>query len=309
MFVFLTGGVNYDNLANLFSMAALYFLVRTFTRKDFLTNSLIWMTLIALGTLVKFTLLPLALAMSLAWLIYILINRKSLVPLQITRPKPVILLFILITLLIINFSIYGINLIKYQSLRPGCRDILESSQCEISPYVTRHQEMALDNKLTVLESIKRGYPNPIEYSSNTWIRNLFLRTYGILGHLHYYPYDLIDYYQILFYVSIGLGVLFWQKSPFSVYSLIGISLFYAGVLLIQNYQTELSYGFQHISLQGRYIFPVIGLGYILLTLFTKRIPIRVLRVFFLVLIMALFFYGGPLTFIIKYETIFSEWFF
>jgi hypothetical protein len=309
MFVFLSGGLNYGNFANLLSMAGLYFIVRAFKGKAFVNNSLTWMTLIALGTLVKFTILPLALAMGLAWIVYLVIHRKSLFPLKIGGRKPLILALILFLLLIGNILIYGINLIRYQSVIPACKDILEDSQCQISPYATRHQEMALDEKLTVLDSIIKGYPNPIEYSTNTWIWNLFLRTYGILGHQSYFPIKIIDYYQILFYVSTIIGFLFWKKSPFSVYSLIGICLFYALVLLYQNYQIELSYGFQHISLQGRYIFPVIGLGYILLTLFIQRIPNHVFRGILLILTMALFIYGGPLTFILKYDTFFSDWFF
>jgi len=40
MFVFLSGGVNYDNLANLLSMAGLFYLIRVLKKKNFVLNSI-----------------------------------------------------------------------------------------------------------------------------------------------------------------------------------------------------------------------------------------------------------------------------
>jgi hypothetical protein len=80
MFVFLAAGVNYDNLANLLTMTGLLFFTRVFTREDFLFNSASWMIFISLGTLVKYTILPLALAMGIAWLIYAILHRKEVFP-------------------------------------------------------------------------------------------------------------------------------------------------------------------------------------------------------------------------------------
>jgi hypothetical protein len=55
MFVFISGGIHYDNLANFLSMVSLYFLVRSFKRKNFLGYSLAWMITIALACLAKYT--------------------------------------------------------------------------------------------------------------------------------------------------------------------------------------------------------------------------------------------------------------
>lgn len=88
MFVFISGGINYDNLVNLLCTAGLYFLARVFNRKAFLPNSLAWMICIALGTLTKYTVLPLVLAMGIAWLIFLIKNRKTVLPIKVRGGDP-----------------------------------------------------------------------------------------------------------------------------------------------------------------------------------------------------------------------------
>lgn len=311
MFVFLSAGVNYDNLANLLSMAGLFFLVRVFNHKNFWTNSLAWMIMIALGALVKYTVLPLALAMAVAWLVFTIINRKKVIPVNLNNISTIILIIILAGLLSGNFAIYGMNLLRYQTLTTPCLEILAEDQCAISPYVKREQSIALDPELSIAESISQGYPSPLEYPFTLWIPNMLLRSFGTIGHKSYFPLELISFYQFLFYWMIFLGIfnlIYWRRSSFSVLSLLGITVFYAMVLLIRNYSSELLFGFQQISLAGRYLFPVIGAIYVLVTKVLKTIPIRVIQWISLILTLGLFFYGGPLTIIRAYQTIFSGWF-
>jgi len=308
MFVFLAAGVNYDNLANLLTMAGLLFFTQVFTREDFFINSSIWMIFISLGTLVKYTILPLALAMGIAWLIYIFIHRKGVFPVHFYGVKTLLLLLMLFTLFTGNFLIYGINLIRYEGLLPECEEILLESQCALSPLKQRYQEKAIKPKMTIRESIEKGYPNPFSYAVNTWVHNMLLRTFGMIGHQSYFPLELVRYYKILFYSAVLMGLFFLKPKSALTYSLVGISIFYALVLLYSNYNNELLYGFIHIGFQGRYIFPVIGPIFVLFTLITKNIPVRLLRVAFLGFTLGLFFIGGPITILLKYQAIFSSWF-
>jgi len=308
MFVFLAAGVNYDNLTNLLSMAGLYFFARVFTRKDFLFNSILWMIFIILATLTKYTSLPLALAMSIAWLFYIIVQRKNLKQINFKGTKTLILISLLMILLAGNFLFYGVNIIKYHALLPPCEAILLESQCALSPLDQRYQEIAFKPKLTVRESIERGYPNPIMYAANTWVQNMLLRTFGMIGHKSYFPLNLLVLYSILFYGTGLIGLLLWKRTSTINYSLIGITFFYSLVLLYTNYNSELEYGFIHIALQGRYIFPVVGPIFILFTLIAKNIPLRLLRIIFVVFTLGLFLIGGPITIIVKYHEVFSTWF-
>jgi hypothetical protein len=308
MFVFLAAGVNYDNLANLLTMAGLLFFTRVFTRENFFSNSSIWMIFISLGTLVKYTILPLALAMGIAWLIYAILHRKEVFPLHFEGIKTLLLLLVLFALFTGNFLIYGINLIRYEGLLPECEEILLESQCALSPLEQRYQEKAIKPKMTIQESIEKGYPNPFSYAVNTWVHNMLLRTFGMIGHQSYFPLELVRYYKILFYGAILMGLFFLKPRSALTYSLVGISIFYTLVLLYSNYNNELVYGFIHIGFQGRYIFPVIGPIFVLFTLIAKNIPVRLLRVFFLGFTLGLFFIGGPITILLKYQEVFSSWF-
>ena len=311
MFVFLAGGLNYDNLANLLSFGGLYFFVRALKHKSFLKNSLVWMILISLATLVKFTILPLALAMGISWSVFLIIERNQIFPLYLKDLKIFILLFILFSLFIGNFLIYGINLIRYQSIRPSCNDILDQEYCESSRFYIRHEKKALENKLSVNESVNQGFPNPIEYVTNVWPRLMLLRTCGIPGHEGYKvynPINLIDYFQFLLYSTIMIAIFVFRKPSFLLISLIGISCFYTMILMHQNYQSELVYGFLHYAFQGRYIFPVIAPIFILFTKILKATPSKYLRWAILIFTIGLFIYGGPLTFILKWDSVFSSWF-
>jgi hypothetical protein len=312
MFVFLAGGVNYDNLANLLSMAGLYFLVRVFTRKEFLKNSLLWMILVGAGALVKYTILPLALAMSITWLVYLIIHRKQLCPLNIFGRKTLALTAILIAIIVGNFAIYGINLIQYQSLTPPCREILLESQCEISPYEERNQNMANRPKLSVQESIALGYPSPLRYAFDDWVYHMLLRSFGMIGHQSYFPLELIVYYRIFFYGMLVLGLftlLYKRKISFVNASLLWIVVFYAIVLLIKNYNSELIFNFMHISFQGRYIFPVIGPIFVLLVVVLKGTPHWVARNFLVIVAICLFVIGGPLVILRGYNSFLNGWFY
>jgi len=308
MFVFLSGGVNYDNLANLFCMAGLYFLARVFTRKNFILNSLAWMISISLGTLTKYPVVPLALAMGVAWVIFIFVNRKTIFPLQFKGVKLISLGVILLGLFSANTAIYGVNLVRYQSLTPGCTDILTQEQCSETYFVKRYNEIGLDHKLSIVESIQAGYPNPLEYVVDQWIPTMLYRIYGIAAHRFYMPSHIIILFRLLLLWVILLAFRYIRKPSFAIYSLAGIFIFYALVLLYMNYNSELLYGFQHIAFQGRYLFPVIGAAYVLVAYLLTKVENKFLQYGTLAATAAIFFAGGPIKFILHYNTIFQGWF-
>ena len=78
------------------------------------------------------------------------------------------------------------------------------------------------------------------------------------------------------------------------------------ILLAQN--GELSPCVKHFALQGRYLFPIIGLIYGLVGYTQSRIKNRTLRIVVLAITLILFFVGGPIKFITRYEGVFSTWF-
>jgi len=79
-------------------------------------------------------------------------------------------------------------------------------------------------------------------------------------------------------------------------------------LFLKNYDSELVYGFKQIALQGRYLFPVIGLIYVLVTYVASIVRSKYLKYFSLAIILMLFLFGGPIKYIIKFDLIFINWF-
>ena len=309
MFVFLSGGVNYDNLANLFSIAGIYFWVRALYGRDFIKSSLAWLICVSAGALVKYPVLPLVLATFIGWFIFVFINRKDIFPLTINKKSEIFLGIFSLLLIIGNLALYGYNLVLYQGIRPQCTQILTLEQCQISPYLNRYNESALDQKLTITESINMGYPDPISYTIDSWIPNMFYRIFGILGHKSYFPTGMIIFYRLLFFWTLFLIIKYWKRPSFAIFGMMAVFLFYTFVLLFTNYDSELVYGFQQIAIQGRYLFPVIGIAYVLFAKLLTTIPNKSVRIMTLLATVVLFFMGGPIKFIVFFRTIFSSWFF
>ena len=308
MFVFLSGGINYDNLVNLLCMAGLYFLARVFNRKAFLPNSLAWMISIALGTLTKYTVLPLALAMGIAWFIFLIKNWKTVLPIKVRGWPQWALLTLFALLAAGNLAIYGVNLITHQAILPPCESILTEAQCDLSVFEVREDTLGLDEKLTLSESIQQGYPGPIRYFFTLWLPTLIMRIYGILGFRTYYPQMVQIAHLVLFYSILLIAILYYRDFNIKTLSFLGILVFYGLTLFLKNYDFELTFGFRTIALQGRYIFPVINIAYIILTRILLSIPRKRIRIPILFAVLGLYFATGPLTFILRYNSIFADWF-
>jgi hypothetical protein len=172
--------------------------------------------------------------------------------------------------------------------------------------------MANRPKLSVQESIALGYPSPLRYAFDDWVYHMLLRSLGMIGHQSYFPLELIVYYRIFFYGMLVLGLftlLYKRKISFVNASLLWIVVFYAIVLLIKNYNSELIFNFMHISFQGRYIFPVIGPIFVLLVVVLKGTPHWVARNFLVIVAICLFVIGGPLVILRGYNSFLNGWFY
>jgi 4-amino-4-deoxy-L-arabinose transferase-like glycosyltransferase len=309
MFVFLSGGVSYDNPTNFICALGLLFFIRVMNHKDFIMNSLGWMISIGIGTLIKHSVLPLVPIMGIIWIVYIIRNKEKI---QLSDLRKKTTFFITAALLIIvlgfNINLYGVNLIKFQSFRPSCTDTFSEEICENSVFVKRHQEMALPEKLTIITAFQKGYPEPIRFTFELWIPEMIKRVFGIMGHQDYFPV-VTSYFQIAFYWMLFLGFRYIKKPSFKTIALTSIFGFYALVLMIMNYNSELAYGFyKFVALQGRYIFPVISIAFVLSTYILTKVTNKYIRIATLIATIALFLYGGPIRFLWYYDTVFKNWF-
>jgi hypothetical protein len=306
MFSFLSGGHNYDNQLNLCSFAGIYYLTLVSKGKSFFQNSLAWLLFILVGSLVKMTMLPLAMITGLVWCIYILKNHQGI---DFQFPKNIGTAFV-VTLCIVLFGanvfIYGGSIAKYHTLTPRCEQIFSNEQCENYRLNIRDKELRLDKKLTLVDVLINGYPDPIEYGFDQWPALMLERIYGILGHRTYYPN--ISVFRLLILWGIFLAVRYWKSPPYALGSALIVFFFYSVVLFWKNYNTELIFGFKHVAIQGRYIFPVIGVIYTLFVYYVFEIQSKIVRLLTIELITIIFILYSPIAFLLRfYHSGLSEW--
>jgi 4-amino-4-deoxy-L-arabinose transferase-like glycosyltransferase len=308
MFVFLSAGVNHDNPAIFFCAISLLFFIKSFKQKSFFQNTLVWILLICIACLIKYSVLPLALIMSVILIIYFIKKKPKITVKQLTDKANPALFVLMLVFIALNFSVYGMNIVRYKSIIPSCTDVYSKEICEISAFSVRHKNMALPEKLTVIKAFRQGDPEPIRYVFDFWIRAMLDRIFGIMGHKIYFPIS-VSYFLMLIFWSIGLGMRYIRKPNFLLVSLFSIIIFYALVLVRMNYNSELVYGFHtSVALQGRYIFPVITIAYVIWGYIIENVSNRLIRVTTLLALIALFFYGGPIRFIWYYHSVFADWF-
>lgn len=272
MFLFLSSSINYDNLANLFSVLSILFFVK-FVKSKIEIKYLFGMILfLCLGSLTKFTVLPLAFILILLATVEIWKKRKYLK--EIKTGKNILLLVPILFLVVLNVELFGTNIIKYGSLEPKCEMILTHEQCLQNGVYYRDNITYAE---TDIDGVK-GYFNlllsgeridPFRYIFK-WLPDLFSKTFGIFADKSlflptYFTYIFIGF----FFFSLLLSIINYKKWNSTERYLILISLFYIFVLfLFQNYTMYLRYNHYYLALQGRYLFPVISIIYIL---FTKSI--------------------------------------
>ena len=306
MFTFLSGGLNYDTLFFLCSFAGIYYITRVFKGKAFYKNNVAWLFFILIGSLVKMTMLPLAAITVLLWVVYLFKNYHAIdfrVSISLTTSFVVLLCVSLIGL---NLFIYGGSIIKYHTLTPSCTHIFTESQCENYRLYIRDKALLLENKLSFVDIMTGEYPDPIEYGLDYWPSLMLERIYGILGHRTYYPN--ITIFRLLFLWGIFLTIRYWEKPSFILGGAFIIFLFYLLVLFWTSYDTELFFGFKHVGIQGRYIFPVIGIFYTLLVYYYLKIPSNIIRILTFEFTTIIFIFYSPIIFLLRFYTNLSEWF-
>jgi len=301
MFVFLSGGVSYDNLANLCAAAGILFLVRALKGRRIITNSLLWIFAIGLGIMAKKTILPLALVTFIIWLIYIIKNRGLVNLKSELNWKFAIITFFVLVIFGVNASVYGVNLVKYLEPIPDCTDLLLQEQCDLSVYVRRAKEMGFpEEKLTLRDVIEQQKTNPINYIDEYWITRMLKTIYGIMGHKSYFPPLIATFFHLLYLFVFILAIKYWQKREYAFYALVAITLSYILAIMISSYNEELMSDFRHVAVQGRYLFPVLGSFYVLVSHSISQITNKWISKVTLAYTLLLFTLGGPVMFLLVF---------
>ena len=277
MFLFLSSSINYDNLANLFSVFSLLFFVRAIKNKGDWKNVFLMLIMLCLGALTKFTVMPLAFILVILIVIFMISNWKDYK--KNFHGKVLYLLIPLGILLAMNLGVYGVNLIKFHSLTPDCLDVLTYDQCLENGVFYRDNVTIPAVEVRPFEMIFSGERlDPLRYTG-IWIWEMTKRIVGIMGDKSLFASNyIVPFYLLFVLISLVNVIKNWRSFPKELKFLGIATVFYLLVLLfIQNYDMYLRRSYPTLALQGRYMFPVISSSYILLVYSLIKIKKKWLR--------------------------------
>ena len=291
MFLFLSSAINYDNLGNMFAVFGILFFVKGLKNTGSV-KYLLWMLIIlCLGTLTKYTILPLAFI--LVVLIGIDVVKNWRVWREGFRGKVLYLLIPLVLLIVMNLGVYGVNLVKFHSLTPSCLDVLTYDQCLENGVFVRDMVWIPEVEVNVFDMVISGERlDPVRYSG-LWVWEMVKRVVGIMGDESLFASNyIIPFYLFFIFLAVVVGIVRWKGFSKVVKFLSVSTLFYLLVLFfVQNYDMYLRRGHPVLALQGRYMFPVISSFYVLLVLFLSKIKKGWLRYVLFIGLVVLFVVG------------------
>lgn len=264
MFVFQGGIVTYDTLVNLFLIVSIWALVSYIKKKDS-KYLFYWLLSALLACATKSTALPLV-AMEFFIALYFLVKSKENI-FQIIKGNKV--LFVVSSLFIaLNLYIYGVNLIKYKAITPTCNQVMEHESCMNNKIYERTfvlEEMEISSKggrriRELLLTDERM--NPLDFFFD-WEAKITPRLYGILGHKSIsFPRNFEFLYTLLFFILIIPLIRYIKKFDKDIIVMTIVLISYTFVLVLLHYSNYLKMNTLEISMQGRYLLPVIPSAYL-----------------------------------------------
>jgi len=294
MFVFLSSSINYDNLANLFCTLSIYFFVK-FIKDSNLKYILLMLLFLCMGALTKSTVLPVALISVILCIVEIIKRKINFKKIKVGKELLLIAPILLFALL--NLELYGGNFIKYGKLQPSCTQVLTHEQCLENGVYYRDridfQAVPIKGFSETFDMIRDGERvGPVRYLFK-WFPDLTGKIFGIMGDSSLYLPSVFKYIFIFFFLTALISAIVNRKKWTKVdrYLMI-ILLFYICILFFtQNYSMYLTYNNYYLGLQGRYIFPVISIIYVLMAKSFVIIKERRLRYFILFSFILLLMYS------------------
>jgi len=302
MFVYVSGGISFDNFLGLCSVVAIYYLVNVLKGEDYVKNTSLLGIWLGLGALTKNEGALFAFILFLIWLIYSFIRRKSL-KFQFGRPNIVFILLLVVTSGLF-LKLYGGNLIKYHRPIPKCQMIKPAENCTRFTNRASERQVVDYSQLWMDRNVTYG---PFEYALDFWIYNEINGIWGIVSTNTYAPRFLTALHGCLIVVAGLCMARYWKKDDLAASALIMITICYAGYLFFFNYSNELKMGFRHYAVQGRYLFPVLSAFYALMVTYLLKVRPLILSRAVISLALILYFGGGLGIFIFRYADVFITW--
>jgi len=309
MFSFLSASVNYDNLTNLLALCAIYFLLRYLVSSSNPADLLLFFISTMLGLLTKGTFLMLAPVFAVIWLVSrhqtLRVDLQQLMYEVRSGGRYIQLLVVAALLCVVaNLSLYGVNLVQYGQIVPGCSKVLSSEKCMKNRIHARNSIVSKyrDGKLSYMEAWRAteliGHPgdiahakrllnnerqykmakpedlNALDYMHLVWDQAMKPSIFGIQAHrsmlrtpneLWYYGLTcLVALLLMIRYIRFDGSDNLWLGMAVMVF---GYYLFLVGYY---NYTSYLQSHALLLGVQGRYLFHILVPAYLLMAEFLLR---------------------------------------
>jgi hypothetical protein len=263
MFVFLSAGTNYDNLAVLVSLASFLVLIRLL-QKFSLWRLLVLATLIIFGSLIKYTFWPLAIFFITVAGWQVFRERAQLGKhwrkfLKHQRWQAIVMTIIFLALAGLGIERVGGNLIMYGDPMPPCDAIHSVAECQNYSIYSRKQNLAEK------DINEKQMMNLVEFAPR-WVMGNVPAIFGIYAHkMLTLPDRLTMPIVTLFAFALMATIrkVDIKRNPMLALLTLAIAG-YLAIVMLNNFNVayENSGHFSH-ALQGRYTFPVLPLMYLI----------------------------------------------
>jgi len=285
IFSFIAASVNYDALANLFSILSIFlFFVYLKNNKH---TTLLWLIIIlCLGALTKISFLPLALIIVI--LLAINMRKKLREPKFFAGFRHGLSIVALVAVLLTSYF-YIRNLYKYHAPVPSCTDTLSHESCLINPVYERDY---VGQQKADIDTVGIG-----TYLYK-WSFYMFKSTINQTGHqtISKPKFALIPYFAVILFAVIGVIRKYKFKNK-QINYLMSIIAFHALFLIFyQNYPSYLKHGLPYLGVQGRYMLPVLGPITFLLASGSHQFKNKYLNFAVIVAVATLFIFGNYIYF-------------
>lgn len=301
-FVFISGGISYDNLMNLAGAATIYHLVSLYKKEDFVRHSTLTGFWVIVGSLAKEQFLLMTLIIFLAWLFFSLTNFRK-IKLDFNRTN-ILLSIVFVIALSLFIGLYGVNLIRYSRPTPTCNQIKGIGNCSSFSYRSEfYNQVSLPGLWFKRDSLQ----NLINYAFDFWIAFNIQSIWGIFSHKTFVPVLATALHSLLLFWWFVCLVRYWKLKDPVVNLLIYILVGFVGFMFVFNYKQDLEYGFRHYAVSGRYHLPVIGALITLMVYYFLKLRNLVLRRITVILAIMIYFSGGLWMYLSRYSEVFIHW--
>jgi len=308
MFTFISAFVSYDNLTNLLAAMSVYYLLVFFRNRNDRLLMFSWTCQLA-GCLTKSTFLPLALILLLLLLVHE-IGKLSSLPAAIRdfvarmRWRGAGVLFTVLVGIVLNIQLYAGNYRQYGKLKLEMYDVLPFDSVMQNPLAARNMILSLfqegrvsseqaaamasriahpGERLDAITSVRNyekfryGGAPPLGFSSYAvfWAKRMAAGIFGVQGRLAITAgWPATAPLACLGLLALAAVVIRWRpKDAAGLPTCLAIIAGGYSLILLYgvNYQNYLENGSVSLALQGRYLFPVIGMAYLLASYYLMQL--------------------------------------